>query len=176
MQDAARAVANTRLPWRELYDAHAAELAAYLTKLTGDREEAIDLMQDTFISGMRDEAGLRDVARVRAWLFRIATHLAFKRRRRARLIAFIPFTGRERASDPPFDVERDAVRTALRAISPDHAAALLLHYGHGFTRGEIADLLGRSEETIKSRIARGRRAFLRAYAEQGGPDRAGNGT
>ena len=60
----------SRLPWRELYDAHAAELAGYLWKLTGDREDATDLMQDTFVAGMRDERALREPEKARAWLFR----------------------------------------------------------------------------------------------------------
>ncbi len=155
--------AESRLPWRELYDAHAAELVGYLWKLTGDREVATDLMQDTFTAGMRDERALRDPAKARAWLFRIATRLAIKRLRRARLMAFVPFLGTERSSDGPPDVEALAVREAMRAISPDQATALVLHYAHGFTRTEIAELVGRSEETVKSRIGRGRKAFLAAY-------------
>lgn len=156
-----------RLPWRELYETHAAELAGYLWKLTGDQEAANDLMQETFIAGMRDEHALRDAARVRPWLYRIATRLALKRRRRARLIAFLPFSGREEAPGDAFDPDRHTVRDALRAISADQAIALVLHYAQGFTRAEIAGLTGRSEETIKSRIARGRRAFLAAYAREG---------
>ena len=157
-----------RLPWRELYDAHAAELVGYLRKLTGDPEVATDLMQDTFAAGMRDERALRDVALARPWLFRIATRLAMKRLRRARLIAFLPFAGTERSTEGVPDVEGLAVRDAMRSISPDQAAALVLHYAHGFTRAEVAELTGRSEEAIKSRIARGRRAFLAAYDRQGG--------
>ena len=167
--EAATAVSReTELPWRELYDAHAAELVGYLWKLTGDREVATDLMQDTFVAGMRDQAALRDPAKSRAWLFRIATRLAIKRLRRARLIAFVPFAGTERSTEGTPDVEALAVRDAMRSISPDQAAALVLHYAHGFTRAEIAALAGRSEETVKSRIARGRRAFLAAYDRQGG--------
>jgi RNA polymerase sigma-70 factor (ECF subfamily) len=159
---------TSRLPWRELYDAHAAELAGYLWKLTGDREVATDLMQDTFIAGMRDERALRETDKARAWLYRIATRLAMKRMRRARLIAFLPFTGTERSTEGLPDVEGLAVREAMRAISTDQAAALVLHYAHGFTRAEIAELSGCTEETVKSRIARGRRAFLVAYDGQGG--------
>ena len=167
--EAANAVSReTGLPWRELYDAHAAELVGYLWKLTGDREVATDLMQDTFTAGMRDEAALREPAKARAWLFRIGTRLAIKRLRRARLIAFVPFAGTERASEGTPDVEALAVRDAMRSISAEQAAALVLHYAHGFTRAEIAQLVGRSEETVKSRIARGRRAFLAAYDRQGG--------
>jgi len=159
---------KTGLPWRQLYEAHAAELVGYLWRLTGDREVATDLMQDTFIAGMRDESALRDGAKVRAWLFRIATRLAIKRLRRSRLIAFVPFAGTERSAVGTLDVEALAVRDAIRSISADQAVALVLHYAHGFTRAEIADLVGRSEETVKSRIARGRRAFLSAYDRQGG--------
>lgn len=163
--------AAARLPWRDLYDAHAAELVGYLWKLTRDREVATDLMQDTFAAGMRDERALREPAKARPWLFRIATRLAIKRLRRARLIAYVPFTGSERSTEGTPDVEGLAVRDALRAISPDQAAALVLHYAHGFTRGEIADLVGRSDETVKSRLARGRRAFLEAYDRTGGSER-----
>jgi DNA-directed RNA polymerase specialized sigma24 family protein len=158
----------TRLPWRELYEAHAAELAGYLWKVTGDREAATDLMQDTFIAGMRDETALREPEKARAWLFRIATRLAIKRLRRARLIAFVPFVGTERSAIGTPDVESLAVRDAMRSIAADQAVALVLHYAHGFTRAEVAALVGRSEETVKSRIARGRRAFLAAYDRQGG--------
>ena len=56
----------------------------------------------------------------------------------------------------------------MRAIPVDQATALVLHYAHGFTRGEIATLVGRGEETVKSRIARGRQAFLAAYDREGG--------
>jgi RNA polymerase sigma-70 factor (ECF subfamily) len=157
----------SRLPWRELYDAHAAELAGYLWKLTGHREDAMDLMQDTFVAAMRDEQALREPEKVRAWLFRIATRLAIKRLRRDRLIAFLPFAGTERSTEGVPGVETLALREAMRAISAEQAAALVLHYGHGFTRAEIAALVGRTEETVKSRIARGRRAFLAAYDRQG---------
>jgi RNA polymerase sigma-70 factor (ECF subfamily) len=167
--EAAKAVSReTGLPWRELYDAHAPELVGYLWKLTGDREAANDLMQDTFIAGMRDERALREPAKARAWLFRIATRLAIKRLRRARLIAFVPFAGTERSSEGVPDVEAVAVRDAMRSIPLDQAATLVLHYAHGFTRAEIAELIGRSEEAVKSRISRGRRAFLAAYDQHGG--------
>ena len=158
----------TRLPWRELYEAHAAELAGYLWKVTGDREAANDLMQETFIAGMRDEQALREPAKARAWLFRIGTHLAGKWLRRRRLIAFLPFKGTERSIEGEPGVEPLAVRAAMRALAPDQATALVLHYAHGFSRAEIAQLVGKSEETVKSRIARGRRAFLVAYDREGG--------
>lgn len=157
------ATRSVRLPWRELYDSLADELLAYVWRLTGDREAATDLMQEVFLAGMRDERQLRDVRKVRAWLYKIATRLAVRRMRRARLIALLPFSGRESTGGDVPSADALAVRAALRRISPEQAVALVLHYAHGFTRAEIAEMSGRSEETIKSRIARGRRAFLAAY-------------
>lgn len=125
-------------------------------------------MQETFLIAMRDEAQLRDPDKARAWLYRIATRLAVPRLQRRRLIAFLPFTGRETSEAGRPDLERIAVRQALGALSPEQAAAVVLHYAHGFTRAEIAQITGRSEETVKSRIARGKRAFLAAYERRGG--------
>ena len=55
------------------------------------------------------------------------------------------------------------MRSALDAIPFDQATTLLLHYHAGFRRGEIARMHGVSEETVKSRLARGRRNFMAAY-------------
>ena len=118
--------------------------------------------------GMRDEAQLRDPEKVRPWLYRIATRLATRRLERARLIAFFPFSGREISTEASPDIEGIAVRDALRALRPEQASALVLHFAQGFTRVEIAEITGRSEETIKSRIARGKRSFLAAYQRHGG--------
>ena len=52
---------------------------------------------------------------------------------------------------------------ALNSIPPDQAIALTLHLHSGFSRLEIAILLRTNEETIKSRLSRGRRNFAAAY-------------
>lgn len=153
--------AGVSLDWVRLYEAHASRLQRYLAKLTGEREAATELMQDTFLRAMR--ADVHDPAAVRAFLFRTATNLALTRARRRRLLAFLPFSGREVAPRGAFDEEAAQVRRALASIPADQAAALLLHYQSGFTRAEIAEMQGIGEEAVKSRIARGRKAFIAAY-------------
>lgn len=149
------------LDWERVYEAHAPQLQRYLVKLTGDREAGTELMQDTFVRGMG--ADLREPAAARAWLYRTATNLALTRKRRQRLFAFIPFTGHEPSADVPFDEEADQVRRALRSLSDDQAVTLLLRYQSGFTRAEIAAMHAVSEETVKSRLSRGRKSFIAAY-------------
>lgn len=149
------------LDWARLYEAHASALLRYLAKLTNDREAATELMQDSFVRAMR--AGIREPAAARAWLFTTATNLAVSRARRRRVLRFVPFAGTEPAPNSAFDAEAHQVRSALAAIPPDHAAALLLHYDAGFTRAEIAGIQGVSEEAVKSRLSRGRKNFTAAY-------------
>lgn len=147
--------------WEALYREHAPDLLRYLAKLTGQREEATELMQDTFVRAM--SAKTDQIAAFRPWLFRIATNLAVTRVRRRRLFAFIPFHGTELAPGGAFDEDAYQVRAALRSVPPDQAATLLLHYQSGFTRAEIAAMQGLSEDGVKTRLARGRKNFIAAY-------------
>jgi RNA polymerase sigma-70 factor (ECF subfamily) len=153
---------DNAIDWDELYGRHAEELVRFMVKLLGDRERAADLVHDAFVRAMRAERQLRDRGSARAWLYRIAANLARNELRRRKLIAFLPFTD-ERGPDDAFDAEAAQVHDALRSIPSDQAIALVLHYQRGFTRAEIADLVGISEEGVKSRIARGRAAFSAAY-------------
>jgi RNA polymerase sigma-70 factor (ECF subfamily) len=153
--------------WERLYAEHAEGLLRYLMKLTGDRELASELMQETFVRGLRSINDDR-IASMRAWLYRVATNLARDHHRRARLLRFVPFSGREIADSSASDADTEAMHQALRAIPFAQSSALLLHYEGGFTRAEIARLSGVTEEAVKSRLARGRDAFLRRYEALGG--------
>ncbi len=151
------------LDWRRLYEAHAGELLRYLRKLVADDERASELLQDTFIRGMDRAGSLRDAGDVRPWLYRIATNLAIEHLRRRKRIAFLPFGRDHAASGDLADPTADHVRRALGAINADQAAALVLCLQEGFSRSEVAVLMKVSEQTVKSRLARGRVAFARAY-------------
>lgn len=149
--------------WRLTYEEHATTLVRYLAKLTGDREVAAELTQETFVRALRSEPVLPNAAAARAWVFRTATNLARNELRRRRILAFVPFTGSEPAARGAFDTTADQVRAALRSLPFDQSATLLLHYYGGFQRSEIAQMHGVSEETVKSRLARGRKNFVAAY-------------
>ncbi|MDQ2914088.1 MAG: sigma-70 family RNA polymerase sigma factor [Chloroflexota bacterium] len=149
--------------WAALYEEHAQELAGYLAKLLGDRETASELTQEAFIRGLRSERTLREPAAALGWLYRTGTNLATSHLRRRALLRFLPLTGVEVAAPDALDPEAAQVHAALRSISADQAATLLLFYDVGFERKEIAAMLGLSEEAVKSRLARGRKDFMAAY-------------
>ena len=96
-------------------------------------------------------------------MFRVATNLAVSHLRRRRVVSFLPFTSEHASAHEAFDVEGAQVRAALRSIPADQAVALVLTLHQGFSRREVAQMLGISEETVKSRVARGRLNFTAAY-------------
>jgi len=154
--------------WSALYTEHAPDIASYLVKMTGDREVASDLMQETFVRAIRSHVDTRDLRSARAWLFRIAANLARDHRRRRALLRFVPFSGREPGTAGARDGERDLIERALRALPHAQATTLLLHYDAGFSRKEIAEMEGITEEAVKSRLARGREAFAERFERMGG--------
>lgn len=158
--------------WSALYAEHAPAIARFLAKLTGDREMAAELTQETFVRAMRARPDSAELRSARAWLFRIATNLAHDHRRRRALVRFTPFSGREPGPSGIPDPDTELVHRALRRLPEAQAAALLLHYDAGFSRLEIAQMAGITEEAVKSRLLRGRERFVREFARLGGVDDA----
>jgi len=153
--------------WDLLYRLHAGGILRYCRRLAKSAEAAEELMQETFARAIRAGQAPEGPDDSRRWLYRIATNATIDRLRRERILRFVPFLGRERAAETDPE-EADLVRSALRAMPPEQATALVLRLHEGFTPGELASMLGISEAGAKSRLVRGRRAFIAAYERLGG--------
>jgi RNA polymerase sigma-70 factor, ECF subfamily len=150
--------------WTYVYDAHAQTLLRYLRRFTRRRDEAEDLLHDVFERAM-SAAEAPDADAILPWLYRIASNTAISHLRRAAIRRLLPLSALREAVDPMADHDDLAlVRLALRSIPPAHAVALVLVHHEGFARRDAARLLGVPEETLKTRLARGRVNFASAYA------------
>jgi RNA polymerase sigma-70 factor (ECF subfamily) len=133
--------------------------------MTGDESAANDLRQETFIRAWRSFGSLSGYDRPLAWLYRVATNLAFNYRRdqRARIslsaIAHDPadsdHTGRL--------AERDLVRATLLALPPRERAALALREGQGLACDEVAQTLGVTPAAARTLLWRAREHFRDLY-------------
>ena len=65
-----------------MYEAHHAEVYAFLVRSTRDPSAAEDLLQETFLRLTTEARAGRAPEQVRAWLFRVASNLAISRARR----------------------------------------------------------------------------------------------
>lgn len=151
-----------------LWERHAARIYRYLLRLTGHRETAEDLTQETFAQAIRSLRRTGELpANEAAWLFRIATNRATDLFRRRRLIAWLPFVAERHGGVAGDAAEQlatqDLVLQALRKLQPETAALLLLKDAEGFTTQEIAAMLGQNYEAVRKRLARARESFRLEY-------------
>lgn len=182
-----RAGERDRSERRARFDAEAlAQLDAlysFALKLTRGRDEAEDLVSDTLLRAFQRWEQYRLGTNIRAWLFTILYHAFVSRKRRidAREVQMLEDEeGREiyeavGDANPEgtfYDsfVDQEVV-DAIQALPDEYRAAVVMSDLHGLRYGEIAQVLGVPEGTIKSRLFRGRRllqAQLRGYAEEMG--------
>ena len=127
-----------------------------LVVILGDPDEAEDCTQDAFVKAFQAWKRWRPDAPAEAWIHRIAVNRAISYRRTTRLRSvgeILRRLGRPAAStDPAHVATRPDLLTALRAIPPKLAAAIVLRYYHGYNNREIATALGVSERTIGTRL------------------------
>lgn len=134
---------------------------------TGNRHDAEDVMQETFLTLLRkgpDQFDSGDHAK--AWLLRVAAQRSCDHFRRVNRRNETSLEEVETASQRKGE-ERGETLEAVLALPADLRLAVHLHYYEGYSVAEIAKVLGKSEGTVKSRLFRAR-AKLREYLTEGG--------
>lgn len=151
---------------RELFERHRLSLYRYLNNLLHSREEARDILQETYLRLLRQPSFEHVRKNARAYLFQIATNLArdlFRRRAvkgiDTEMEAFAAGGTPDWMSWPEFALEAEqiaaVVLAALRDLERPVRSALLLHRFRGMTHGQIAVRLSVSERTIDRYIKKG---------------------
>src|ERR687889_201685 len=150
--------------WDEVVREHADRVYRLAFRLSGNRADAEDLTQETFVRVVRSLAQYAP-GTFEGWLHRITTNLFLdmvRRRQRIRFEALPEDTERLRGTAPsPEQVYSDThldpqVQAALDALSPEFRVAVVLCDIEGLTYEEIAATLGIKLGTVRSRIHRGR--------------------
>ena len=161
-------VAGDTEAFGELFRRHRDRLWAVALRTVCDPEEAADALQDAMVSAFRRAGDFRGESAVTTWLHRIVVNASLDRlRRRAARPALS--TGDEQALEALVTQDGDPARStdtrldvdaALRMLSPDQRAALVVVDMLGFGVADAAVILGTSPGTVKSRCARARARLL----------------
>ena len=157
--------------FEQLFLGHRDEILAYICRVIGERQQAEDLTQDTFVKAYRALGHLPSDANVRAWLYRIATNTAVDWLRRRRLISWLPLFERDKylANHISFAegaLESLVVQRVLRRLPTRYSVPLVLYSCQGFSTQENAAILGISQGAVKSRLFRARAKFRRLYPSE----------
>lgn len=151
----------------EVYARHRAPLFSFLYRLSGRRDTAEDLAQETWVKLARNASRLRDDTNLRAYLFTVARNAFVSHRRWAmldlsRLVTFGVELLAEARVDPGPEVDleraerRHQVEAALLALPVASREILLLVGVDGLGQDAIATMLGITPEALRQRLHRAR--------------------
>ena len=156
-------------------------LVRYLLYLTGRREYAEDLAQETWLRVLQRGSQYNGRQRFDPWLFAIARNLAIDYlRNKRKAVATLSLPNDRDAmlllpsSEPsPFEAaarSEDAMRLAgrLQILPPLYREALLLRFQEEMSLAEMAQVLGAPPTTVTSRIYRGLAELRSAFEEAHG--------
>ncbi|MFB7467475.1 RNA polymerase sigma factor [Streptomyces sp. NPDC056224] len=149
---------------------HSSRLIALAQHLLGNRTDAEDAVQDAFLSAWRRLPEFRRSASFGTWMYRIVTNRclnALRHRPQPLPLDAVPEPAAVDAdSSPPQVAERDAAATALTQalldLRPELRVCWVLRELHGLHYEEIAHVVGSSEQTVRGRLFRARRALMEA--------------
>ncbi len=140
-------------------------------RMTPSREDAEDVVQETYaraLGGWRR----RPPERMAPWIATICLNIARSRRRMGRITVTEQLDALERVPAPGDtseealrELEREAVRRAIRRLGPEQREAIVLMDLCGFTAAQVGEMLGVPRNTVLSRVHRGHKRLSVLLAE-----------
>ena len=146
-------------------------------RMTGDRSDALEATQDTFVSAFRQAASFRGESSFGTWLYRIGINACRDLLRKRQRLPEPMADPSDKAGPAPATRIEDAVvdrvdlARALAELPEEYRQAVALHDLAGVPYEEIATITDVPIGTVKSRISRGRR-LLATTLEHGSGRRA----
>ena len=146
------------------------QLLNYVYRFVGNRSDAEDIVQDTFLRVYKNKHYYKEIAKFSTWVYTIAGNLAkteLRRRKRRKIFSISNFVNEERDYDIP-DVEKNPeqevdgslkdgiIQKAIEKLPPKFKEVILLRDVQGFSYEEISQILSIPLGTVKSRVNRGR--------------------
>lgn len=161
---------NELRKFEEIVNQYQRGLVNFHYRFTGNRYEAEDLAQDTFIKAYKKFSTLKEPDKLKSWLFSIArnTVIDFFRKNKNKPFALdsailenVPETTavdyQERVAN--MEVSKELEHCIGQLVKEDRAIIKLLYY-EGFSYKEIGELLNINQNTLKSRLHRARKILL----------------
>jgi RNA polymerase sigma-70 factor (ECF subfamily) len=177
-----RARARDHAAFEYLYQRYKALIWKRLTYFIGEKEVVFDLFQETFLRAWQKLPEMGQDVPFEGWLKRIAANIAIDHLRREKKLLFLPLAEGEsenqassiffRVAGPEEQLDmRESIQQALRQMSPQNRACVLLQDLWGFSQREIAHMLNISEKSVSAYASRGREQLRQVYTRLAGESR-----
>jgi len=160
--------ATRRLRFQVLYEANYSAILGYALR-RAPRDDAADVVAETFLTAWRRLRDVPDGAEARLWLYatarRVLANRARSERRRNRLTALLTRTTQTPSTEAAPAVS-DAVAAAFDRLQPEERELLALVAWEGLSAVEIAAIVGCSPNAVRIRLHRARRKLARRLDEE----------
>ena len=154
-----RIAAGDRLAMQALFVRHRTPVYRWLLRFVSNETLAEDLLSEVFLDVWRKAASFEARSSVSTWLLAIARYKALSARRRrtdAELDDELASSLVDPADDPELVLQKknraEVLRQSLARLSSEHGEVIDLVYYHGKSVKEVAEIVGISEATVKTRM------------------------
>jgi RNA polymerase sigma-70 factor (ECF subfamily) len=143
----------------ELYDRYELKIYSYIYRRTSDQTLAEDLTAQVFLKmleAIQNERGWH--SSFSGWLYRIAHNLVidhYRARDRQKQVSiddipYMPDHGQSPVRAAELAMDAEALRTAMRRLTDEQAQVLSLRFLEGYSFGEIAEMMDKTEGAVKA--------------------------
>ena len=159
--------AMTQQAFEAFYQQMNPALAAYIYRVSGDRQSVEDLTQECFYRYLRAPLTDGDSMHQRSYLYRIATNLIYDRWKKVRHEnAYLAKSQGEPAVNPVHDIRTD-VQRVFNQLEPRDRALLWHAYVEGYEHREIASILGISALSVRVLLFRAKKKMVAILRKEG---------
>ena len=146
--------------FEDLLDRHEKEIYRFAWRMTGNRDDAADVLQETFLLAFRAFCKLPPDANYRAWLYKRASRLALNHARSVKVRRSVPIDEAFHLTGPDGDLESlvetkrlaKVLEGVLNRLPSRQRVALLQRKYEGLSYQEIATTLDCTEETARAHV------------------------
>jgi len=161
---------NEKSAFEELFEMYQPRLKYYVRRLTDEAINADDILHDIWLTVFKKIHKLKDAQSCAVWLYRIARNKVYDGFRRKDRFVKLPEEDRLPVSgsdEPAFDAnDAEKLHRALNKIKPHHREVLTLCFIEQMPYQSIADVVGCSIGTVRSRIFYAKKSLRREMESQ----------
>lgn len=143
-------IQNNRFAQRTLYDRYKRAMYTLAYRLTGDFDEADDVLQDAFLDVFKNLGSFRKDASLGAWIKTIVARKAYKQFKKVSFIDYSENIIETETWDETLNSEY--LEKAILSLPEGFRTVFVMIEIEGFTHREVAELLSISEGTSKSQL------------------------
>lgn len=143
---------NDRNAQRVLYDRYKRAMYSLAYRMTGDFDEANDVLQDAFLSVFKNIQQFEGKSTIGAWIKTIVVRNAYRKVQKPKMFELVEEVPDNSSVSFEHNIDGQALENAILSLSEGFRTVFNLVEVEGYTHKEVAEMLGISEGTSKSQL------------------------